>query len=496
MQSGREKLVLRIATSWPHPGQACFLPNCLRSMDPILQHDLDTFETILDDATRRAKVYLESLETRPPSAAQAPVSIQRALPERGIGALAALEQFERAFAASLSGGAGPRYFSLVTGGATPAAVAGDWLVSAYDQNAHHTGDTCAPFVEMEAIELLKSLLGLPPVMTGSFLPGATMANVVGIALGRQYLGRRRGVDIAEHGVSGIPIRVFSAEVHASAVKALSLCGMGRGALETLPKLPGREAIDVMALEHRLAGDPNAPTIVIANAGTVNTADFDDLTAIAALRERYDFWLHVDAAFGGFAACAPEYAHFMNGVSAADSLTLDAHKWLNVPYDSAMQFTRHLDLQLEVFRSVSSYLEAPKPLPYNYVHLTPASSRRFRALPVWLSLLAYGRAGFREIVERSCGNAKRLETLLTADARFEVRAPVRLNVLCFVPHGRKGTGSAEDVHAFLTRLKEDGKVSCSFSMLDGVPIIRAAFCNWRTTSDDVDAVYAAFRRASQ
>lgn len=140
-------------------------------MHPILQHDLDTFEAILNDAMRRAKVYLDKLETRPPSAAQAPVPMQLVLPEHGIGSLAALEQFEREYAASLSGGAGPRYCSLVTGGATPAAIAGDWLVGAYDQNVLHTGDTCAPFVELEAIEFLKSLLDLPPEMTGSFVTG-------------------------------------------------------------------------------------------------------------------------------------------------------------------------------------------------------------------------------------------------------------------------------------------------------------------------------------
>lgn len=466
-------------------------------MHALLQQDLDTFDTVLADATRRACAYLAGLDERPPAAEQPAWLTPRPLPQHGIGALAALETFEREFSSLLSGSPGPRYLGFVTGGGTPAAVAGDWLACVYDQNAQRNGDTCAPFVELEAIERLKSLLGLPVEMTGSFVSGATMANAVGIAIGRQYLGKCRGIDIAARGVHALgPIRVLSATAHSSTLKALSFCGIGRDAWLAVPTLEGREAIDVRELARVLENAPGIPTIVVANAGTVNTVDFDDLVALAALRERYGFWLHVDAAFGAFAACVPERAHLMNGIDQADSVTVDAHKWLNVPYDSAMQFTRHLDLQLEVFQNVSAYLPPPDPSPNNYLHLTPENSRRFRALPVWVSLSAYGREGFADIVERNCRNAERLGVLIATDPALELVSPVRLNVTCFAPRGRNGaSASAEDVRAFLALLKADGTVFCTPSRLNGRTIVRAAFCNWRTTCEDVDRVYEAFRHCA-
>lgn len=466
-------------------------------MHTLLRHDLDAFDIVLADAARRAGAYLAGLEERQAGVEQPQEPAPRPLPEQGVGALAALEAFEREFSSLLSGSPGPRYLGFVTGGGTPAAVAGDWLASVYDQNAQRNGDTCAPFVELEAIERLKSLLGLPAEMSGAFVSGATMANAVGVAIGRQYLGRRRGIDIAARGVHALgPIRVLSGTVHSSTLKALSLCGIGRDAWTPVPTLDGREAIDVGALAGMLASAPEMPTIVIANAGTANTVDFDDLAAIAALRGRYDFWLHVDAAFGAFAACVPQRAHVLSGIASADSVTVDAHKWLNVPYDSAMQFTRRLDLQLEVFQNVSAYLPPPDPSPNNYLHLTPENSRRFRALPVWISLLAYGREGFRDVVERNCRNAERLGELIAADQTLELVVPVRLNVTCFAPRGRDGAhATADEVRAFLARLKADRTAFCTPSRLGDRAIARAAFCNWRTTAQDVDRVHAALRRCA-
>ncbi|EPM1535040.1 pyridoxal phosphate-dependent decarboxylase family protein, partial [Serratia marcescens] len=367
-------------------------------MHPRLQQDLAQFPQILDHTRQLAEDFLAGLQQRsvcPPLEHQQLQPGDDRLDENGEGALAALERFWQRYQAGISASAGPRYFGFVTGGGTPAAVAADWLVSVTDQNSLLSHDTIAATIELAAVTQLKSLLGLPETFSGSLVSGATMANFTGLAIGRQWLGQQRGVDIAQQGLAALgPIRVLGANPHSSSVKALSMLGIGREALTIVASLPESEAMDMAALERQLAAGAGAgagqPTLVLASAGTVNTVAFDDLPQLLALRERYPFWLHVDAAFGGVAACSPLYAPRLEGWQHADSITVDAHKWLNVPYDSAIQFTRHLDLQMQVFQNHSAYLEAPTLRPDNYLHLTPENSRRFRALPLWLTLKAYGR----------------------------------------------------------------------------------------------------------
>jgi glutamate/tyrosine decarboxylase-like PLP-dependent enzyme len=220
---------------------------------------------------------------------------------------------------------------------------------------------------------------------------------------------------------------------------------------------------------------------VANAGTVNTTDFDDLEALAALKER--FWLHVDGAFGLFAACSPRFQHLVRGVEAADSITVDAHKWLNVPYDSAIQLTRHLQPQMDVFQNVSPYLGRPEPLPHNYLHLVPENSRRFRALAAWMTLAAYGREGYRSIIEENCDRAAELARLLDGSELFRQLAPTRLNVVCFAL--RDG-----DTSAFLEQVRDDGRAFLTATVYRGAPAIRAAFSNWRTRPEDVELIFEA------
>ncbi|CAI2414558.1 TPA: aspartate aminotransferase family protein [Serratia liquefaciens] len=464
-------------------------------MHPRLQQDLDQFPQILDHTRQLAETFLGGIKQRPvcpPLDAQQLQPGDDQLAEGGKGAIAALDHFWQRYAEGISASAGPRYFGFVTGGATPAALAADWLVSAIDQNSQLSQDTVAAAIELATVDQLKTLLGLPETFNGSFVSGATMANFVGIAIGRQWLGQQRGIDVAEQGVAALgPVQVLSANPHASSVKALSMLGIGRDALKIIDCLPGSEAIDPAALERHLASSVGIPTLVLASAGTVNTVAFDDLQRLLALRERYPFWLHVDAAFGGVAACSPRYAARLAGWLQADSITVDAHKWLNVPYDSAIQFSRHLALQMQVFQNHSAYLEAPTLRPDNYLHLTPENSRRFRALPLWMALKAYGHSGMRDMVERNVQLAQLLGTELAASEGFHLLAPVNLNVVCFALKDNKGDAvAARD--RFIARLDRHGIVRCTPTYYHGQPGIRAALVNWMTQERDIHLALESMR----
>ncbi len=431
--------------------------------------------------------YLATIDTRPAATAFAAPALL-ALPDASSGAEAALALFTQRFGDAMPAANGPRFWGFVTGGTTPAALMGDWLASTYDLNLSSAANSVAPAIEFEAIHLLRQLFGLPETFDGTFVTGATMANFAGLAMGREWVGRQHGLSVAERGLAALPpMAVLGGEAHSSIFKALAMLGLGRASYRRATTLPGdREAVDVAGLAHLLAAQDGRPCIVVANAGTVNTVDFDDLRAVAALKDDYPFWLHVDAAFGGFAACTPHYRHLVAGMELADSLTIDAHKWLNVPYDAAMIFTRYRAMQRAVFQNSAAYLGEMRE-PVDFVHLAPENSRRLRALPAWFTLMAYGRSGYQAIVERNCAQARRFGAMIEAAAEFLLLAPVRLNVVCFTLAGRP---DAAAVAAFLARLRDDGRVFLTPTTLHGTPAIRAAFSNWRTTDADLEIAFAA------
>ncbi|MEM7586327.1 MAG: pyridoxal-dependent decarboxylase, partial [Acidobacteriota bacterium] len=317
------------------------------------------------------------------------------------------------------------------------------------------------------------------------------ANTVALATARQWAAQQLGVDVSQDGLWSLPpIPVLAGTPHASVLKALAILGMGRSCVETLPTQPGRQAVDLDAMAERLAAQHGAPSIVVASAGEVNTGDFDDLATLGELCRRHRAWLHVDAAFGLFAACDPEQAHLLNGLELADSLATDGHKWLNVPYDSGIVFTRHLEHQEAVFKAVAAYLGAGPDL----LHRTPENSRRFRALPAWMTLMAYGREGHRELVARCCRLARSLGERITASEHYELLAPVHLDIVCFALRERKGEDEAQRRDRVLDRLLDDGRVYLTPTVFDGRPGMRAAFVNWRTGEGDIDLIVEALEGA--
>ena len=238
-------------------------------------------------------------------------------------------------------------------------------------------------------------------MTGVMTTGAMMANFTGLAAARQWCGEQAGIDVSEEGLSAIPpIPVFSSGyLHVTSSKAISMLGIGRKAITRFSKDDvGR--LDVDALESALRQRDGAPSIVIANAGEVNAGHFDPIETMADLAKKYNAWLHVDGAFGLFARLTPKAAHLASGVERADSVTVDGHKWLNVPYDCGFSFVRDTRLLAKVFAMVADYLPAaddPKP---NFSFICPESSRRARSLTVWATLRAYGRQKYQELVEHT------------------------------------------------------------------------------------------------
>ncbi|MEO0731858.1 MAG: pyridoxal-dependent decarboxylase [Bacteroidota bacterium] len=417
------------------------------------------------------------------------------LADVGAGAQDALSVFKEQWSPYLVASPSDRYLGYVTGGTTPAALVGDILTAGLDQNPQDVagfGDVSAA-IEHATIGLLLDLFGLPrEFFHGGFVTGATMSNFTGLAVARQWAGKRQGYDVAADGLQG-PITVLTAVPHSSATKALSLLGLGKKNITFVATLPDREAMDVADLRQKLdALPPGQPAIVIASGGTVNTVDFDDLAAIDELRDEYDFWLHVDAAFGGFAALHPEYAHLLGYWEEADSICVDNHKWLNVPYDSGCWFVRqeHLPLQITTFQNTNAaYLGEPED-HFSYLNAGPENSRRLRALPAWFTLTAYGREGYEDIVRRCIDTAQSLGLALDMHSDWELLAPVHLNVVAFRPKG----ANADTVDRLSRVLNARGKYFLTPTTLHGQRGLRAAFVNWQAEVRQVPELVAELNTA--
>ncbi|MFT3794295.1 pyridoxal phosphate-dependent decarboxylase family protein [Flavobacterium sp.] len=449
-------------------------------MHPSLQHDSDHIGHLLENIRQYAVHYLENLDAQPASR-NLPEIDHSGLPANGLGLERTFQTFLDRHSDKMVASSGPRYWGYVTGGTTPAAIAGDWLASVFDQNtqAINNGGDISALVEIETINMLVQMLQLGEGFAGGFVTGATMANFTSLAVARQWAGRKQQYDIATEGFHS-EIIVLSANPHSSALKSLAMLGMGSQSVVPVATIANREAVDTDDLIAKLEQYKGVPVIYIGSAGTVNTGDFDDMQAIRKLREQYNFWWHIDAAFGGFVACSPDHHHLVKGWESADSIALDGHKWLNVPYDSGIYLIRqqHAQLQFESFRNGNApYLGSAE--NFNYLNMGPENSRRFRALPAWFTLMAYGSEGYRDIVASNIRNAQQFAELLEKSAAFKLAAPTLLNVVCFTLSEKP-----EQLPDLLEAIRNEGYFFVTPTVFKGQMALRAAFVNWRTTEHDI------------
>ena len=379
--------------------------------------------------------------------------------------------------------AGPRFFGFVIGGSQPVAVAANWLAAAWDQNAHSfTMSPVAATLEQVAQRWLVELFGLPSSTVAGFVSGATMANLTALAAARHAVLARVGWDVEARGLCGAPevTVVVGEEVHPSLIKGLGLLGLGRERVHRVPvDAHGRMRADALP---RIAG----PTIVCAQVGNVNTGAFDAVEEIAAQAHEASAWVHVDGAFGLWAAVAPDRAHLVHGIGAADSWATDAHKWLNVPYDSGLAFVRDPEPLRAAMGVSAAYL--PSTMVREPAAHAPELSRRARGVEVWAVLRALGRSGLADLVERDCRHAARFAEGLR-EAGFEILNEVALNQVLVA------FGDDETTRRVVAAIQDDGTCWAGVTVWQGRTAMRISVSGWSTTADDVEQSLAAMLRAA-
>ena len=451
---------------------------------------------LLKEVERHASDWFSSLGDRPVCAAATGDELRRTLggplPDLGVDPVAVIRELADAGARGTIASAGPRYFGFVIGGSLPAAVAGDWLVSTWDQNAAvYVMSPIVAVIEQITGSWLRDLAGLPPTMSVGFVTGCQMASFTALAAARHRVLRDAGWDVEADGLFGAPpIEVIvSEEAHYTITMALRLLGLGGRRLHRIPSDgAGRMQADVLANALRTGKDgERAPRIVCAQAGNVNTGAVDPLADIADLTREYGAWLHVDGAFGLWASASPERAPLLRGIEHADSIATDGHKWLNVPYDSGIVFCADEAAHRSAMSLAAAYIVATSTErdPHEYV---PEESRRARAVPLYAALRSLGRKGVAELVERNCRQARRFGEALQA-AGYEVLNDVVLNQVLV------SFGTPVETQRTIAAIQRDGTCWCGGTVWQGRTAMRISVSNWSTTDEDVERSIEAILSAA-
>jgi len=418
------------------------------------------------------------------------------LSDRGEDPTAVIERLARDADPGLVATAGPRCFGLVIGGVPPAALAADWLTSAWDQQAFtFSVSPAAAAIEDISRRWLAELLGLPPDVSMGIVTGATMANFTCLATARHALLRNAGWDVEQNGLFGAPpiTVITSDESHATLFASLQMLGLGRSRITRIAADgQGRMQSDKLRAALKYA---RGPILVCAQAGNVHTGAFDPLSEIEPMVHDAGGWLHVDGAFGAWAAATPALRHFTRGMGLADSLSVDAHKWLNTPYDCGFAFTRHVAAHRAAMSlEAAYYVPSPTEARINH-HFVPESSRRARGFAVYAALRSLGKTGVAELVDRCCGLAKRMADRLGKHPRVQILNDVVLNqvlVRFTPPDGNNADAFTDEV---VRRVQDDGTCWLGGSTWHGVQVMRISVSNWSTTEADIDRSADAILRCA-
>jgi glutamate/tyrosine decarboxylase-like PLP-dependent enzyme len=449
----------------------------------------DNLKHLLTSTTERSLRYLASLDDRRvspgPEAVAALRGLDIALQQEGMRDEDVLHELDTIGSPATMGMAGPRFFGFVIGASLPAALAANWLASAWDQNTGLYNSTPGTsHIEQVALRWLLDVLRLPADCAGAFVTGTTVAHITALAAARHAVLARAGWNVEADGLFGAPpiTVITSAEAHPTLYKALGVVGLGRNRVVKIPTdAQGRIRADAMP---RIAG----PTIVCLQAGNVNTGSFDPMSAIAPAARAAGAWVHVDGAFGLWARVAPSRAHLAEGIEHADSWATDAHKWLNVPYDSGVAFVRDGDALRKSMAISAEYLPTAT-ANRNPSDYTPELSRRARGVDIWAALRALGRSGVEEMVERHCRQARRFAERLSG-AGFEILNDVVLNQVLV------SFGTPEQTRRVIAAIQDDGTCWAGETVWQGKTAMRISVISWATTDADVERSVDAMVRVAR
>jgi glutamate/tyrosine decarboxylase-like PLP-dependent enzyme len=442
-----------------------------------------------DVALKHAKAFRETVGERPPRPTVSAEELQAGLggptPERGQDGAAVIEALAAAADPGIMAMVGPRFFGWVIGASHEVGVAADWLTSAWGQNAGlYTGSPSAAVAEETAGRWLLDILRLPKQSSVGFVTGATMANFVGLAAARNEVLRRVGWDVEANGLYGAPrVRVLIGDdAHTTVFAALRYLGFG-SATPTRIAADDQGRMDAESVERALA-ESDAPTIVIAQAGQINTGAFDPIARIAKACRKHGAWLHVDGAFGLWARAVPELAHLGAGVEEADSWATDGHKWLQVPYDAGYVFVRDPEAHRRAMTIAASYLPQSS-VEYDPSHYVPELSRRARGFATWAVIRHLGREGVARMVRTRCTFAARLAERLAHEPGVRVHNEVVLNqVIVSFGHGEGETRDAA-TRAVIARLQADSACFAGGASWRGRWVLRISVISAPLTEADMD-----------